>query len=71
MAVVNIMDYSTTDKEKVLITRADNASALASDSNLIINRWASTAAITSIQVTTTSTPTFSIGTTMALYGIIA
>lgn len=68
MGIANIMDYSATDKEKVVIARGDDASTA-----VIMNagRWGNTAAITSILVTTGGANTFSIGTTMALYGIIS
>jgi hypothetical protein len=68
MGIANIMDYSATDKEKVLIARADSA---ATATLMNAGRWGNTAAITSILVTTGGANTFSIGTTMALYGIIS
>jgi len=68
MAVSNIMDYSTTDKEKLMISKVDNAGT-ANSNGVSVHRWANTSAITSVQVTTTDANTFSIGTTMALYGI--
>jgi hypothetical protein len=64
---INIMDYSATDKHKTIISRAD-ASALAAEA--FVNRWASTAAVTSVEIRT-STGNWAAGSTFALYGVIA
>ena len=61
----NIMDYSATDKHKtVLVRQSATGEAVA----MRANRWANTAAITSLNVSTT-TNSFSAGFTFALYGI--
>lgn len=65
--VANIMDYATTDKHTTIISRADQA---ANGSEAFVNRWANTAAVTSVQVLT-STGNWAIGTTVALYGVAA
>jgi hypothetical protein len=64
---INIMDYSATDKHKTIISRADQA---ANGTDAIFTRWANTAAVTSVQILT-STGNWAIGTTVALYGIAA
>jgi hypothetical protein len=64
---LNIMDYSATDKHKTIISRASQA---ANGTEAFANRWASTSAVTSIQIVT-STGNWAIGSTFALYGVIA
>jgi len=66
----NIFDYSQTDKHKVTLGRANGHGA---SSWAYAGRWASTAAITSITVTSpdTGTDLFGIGSTFALYGVKA
>jgi len=61
------MDYSTTNKHKAVLSRGDNA---ANGTEAIVAQWANTAAINSIQLITSS-GNFSIGSTFALYGVIA
>lgn len=60
--ILNIFDYSATDKHKSILNRYDQAGNGAS---MIAGRWASTAAITSI---TTNGP-FNAGSNFSLYGI--
>jgi hypothetical protein len=64
---INILDYSATDKHTTIISRANNA---VNGTEAFVNRWANTAAVTSVQIFT-STGNWSIGTTAALYGIVA
>ena len=64
---INIMDYSATDKHKTIISQA---SAAANGAEAFVNRWANTAAVTSVQILT-STGNWAIGTTVALYGIVS
>jgi hypothetical protein len=64
----DIMDYSATDKHKTLISRYSNA---ANEAGAMASRWANTAAITTVQVITTSAATYAAGTTFSLYGVIA
>jgi hypothetical protein len=63
----SVMDYSATDKHKSVLVRQSSAadSALA-----IAGRWANTAAVTSLAVSL-GAATFSTGTTLSLYGILA
>ena len=62
---INIMDYSATDKHKTIISRASQA---ANGAEMFANRWGNTAAITSVQILT-STGNWAVGSTFALYGI--
>ena len=64
---IGVMDYSITDKHKAIISRAGQA---ANGSEVIANVWANTAAVTSIEVST-STGNWAIGSTFALYGIVS
>jgi hypothetical protein len=64
-AIVQIMDYSATDKHKTVLGRSDNA---ISNVQLKAGRWANTAAITTIQVLASNMLS---GTTLSLYGISA
>jgi len=61
---LQLMDYSATDKHKTTLLRMDNAGHTQAQAN----RWANTAAITSIYL---YNATFSIGSTFSLYGVIA
>jgi hypothetical protein len=68
LGVMQIMDYSVTDKHKTALLRhglgnTDNVVARAA-------RWSNTAAITSISLTVT-TGNIAIGSTFNLFGIVA
>jgi len=63
--LLNIMDYSATDKHKTVLSRLDNA---ADSTRATATRWANTAAITSVQILVNA-GTFAAGSTFALYGI--
>jgi len=64
---IDIMDYAQTDKHKTTLSRGD-----APDTRTVAlaGRWASTSAITSIQVIAESS-TWLAGTSFALYGIVS
>jgi phage tail sheath gpL-like len=68
----NIMDYSATDKHKTVIHRLDmgpnGSSTLIQDVSMMTNRWASTAAITSIKVYSQNGQ-LTANSTFSLYGI--
>jgi hypothetical protein len=64
---INIMDYSATNKHKTILSRADQA---ANGTDAHSNRWKNTAAVTSVQILT-STGNWAAGSTFALYGIVA
>jgi hypothetical protein len=63
--VMNIMDYSATDKHKTYIFRDNIASSLVVAQ---VGRWANTTAISTVALISSSS-TFVVGTTVALYGI--
>jgi len=63
---ISILDYSSTDKHKILLSRADS---YADNSGGTAGRWASTAAINTLTITSTSAETFGIGSTFYLYGV--
>jgi hypothetical protein len=66
-SILQLMDYSATDKHKTLLTRSNRQS---SGLDAIATRWANTSAITSVALSPTSS-TFSSGCTFSLYGVIA
>jgi len=61
--IIQIMDYSATDKHKTGLSRTGPANEIV---RAVASRWANTAAITSI---VTNNVTFASGTTLSLYGI--
>ena len=65
MSITQFLDYSATDKHKTTLHRI----SFPNTTHVLANagRWANTAAITSIEV---YNPTFAIGFTAALYGIV-
>lgn len=64
--IVQIMDYSATDKHKTYLSR-NNVNAAQVQANA--HRYASTSAITSLAIVP-ATGTISTGTTFSLYGIV-
>ena len=62
--IANIMDYSATDKHKTVLVRSDNA---GDRTRAYAGRWASTSAVTSIQLDPTSA-NWNSGTTISLWG---
>jgi hypothetical protein len=65
--ILQVMDYSATDKHKTSLLRTDNSGNQTTAWSL---RWANTAAITSLSFVTV-TGTFQTGSTFSLYGINA
>jgi|APGre2960657404_1045060.scaffolds.fasta_scaffold25177_2 hypothetical protein len=63
--VVNVFQYNNTNMEKSYLSKGNSAATAV---EWISGRWASTAAITSIGVTTSSN-NFATGTVFSLYGI--
>lgn len=61
---VNIMDYSATDKHKMIFVRSDAANQIIIGG---VNRWASNNAVNTIQIG--SNRTYQSGMTLSLYGI--
>lgn len=66
-SINQIMDYSATDKHKIVLTRASSSQTAVS---AYASRWASTGAITSLSIVSTS-GTLAAGSTVVLYGIEA
>lgn len=67
--IVNIMDYSTSDKHKTVISRQNTASD--SRVRVIASRWANTAAVTSLLCRVDTGANWNAGSTFTLYGIEA
>jgi hypothetical protein len=65
-AVIQIMDYSATDKHKTILSRTQESGITAVLANA--GRYASTSAVTSIRMFT-SANSYATGSTFALYGI--
>jgi hypothetical protein len=65
-AFIHILDYTRTDKHKT--TLSDAHSNPDTEIGLICNRWANTAAITTVALVNDS-GTYQTGTTFALYGV--
>ena len=66
-AIMNLMDYSVTDKHKSMLIRGD---VPQSHTVAWANRWASTSAVTSITVLM-SGGSLQTGSTFSLYGVAA
>lgn len=71
VTIVNFMDYSATDKHKTILQRGNRSD---SQVNARAQRWASTSAITSIQLyapdfISGTQDSWNAGSTFALYGI--
>jgi hypothetical protein len=64
-SIIQIMDYSATDKHKTVLIRNGLASTFV---NASANRWANTAAITTVSF---QVGTYGAGSTFNLYGVIA
>jgi hypothetical protein len=65
-AIIQIMDYSATDKHKTALVRSGDSSTSVEAS---ANRWANTAAVTSVLVQFGTNLTA--GSTLNLFGVIA
>jgi hypothetical protein len=68
-SIIQIMDYSATDKHKSILGRGGGANDIV---KMSATRWANTAAVNSVAVIAIPSPrTFNSGTTLTLYGIEA
>lgn len=65
-ALIQIMDYSATDKHKTVLLRTNEA---GQSTDATTGRWANTSAITSIQIYGAGSSNFTVGSTLGLYGI--
>jgi hypothetical protein len=68
--ILQIQDYSATDKHKTVLTRTNINGDTYPGTTAMAGRWASTSAITSILVYPSS-GSFIAGSTFSLYGVIA
>jgi len=68
VSTINLFDYSATNKHKSGLIRTDNAGQVTVAQSI---RWASTAAITSVNFCLTVGYSFAIGSTFTLYGVAA
>ena len=66
--IIQIMDYSATDKHKTILTRANRAGDTI---DALAGRWANTSAITSVTVYSISGFSFAANSTFNLYGVIS
>lgn len=66
--IVNIMDYSVTDKVKPVLSRGNNAGS-GTSTGANAHRWVNTEAIDS--VTCQASGTYAAGSTFTLFGIVA
>lgn len=71
--IMHIFDFSATDKHKSVLQRINAFASSASNYNTSAQaaRWASTSAITSIEVAGYYAQNFNAGSTFSLYGIAA
>jgi hypothetical protein len=67
-AIFHVMDYSATDKHKTIINRDNTQTGLVVAQ---ATRWADTAAISTIAITSFTGNSFVLGSTFSLYGIAA
>jgi len=65
---VQIMDYSATDKHKTSLFRGNVIGLNAAGAQAVASRWASTAAVTSLSISS-SVDFFAAGATFKLFGI--
>jgi hypothetical protein len=68
-SILQIMDYSATDKHKTGLSRYGSAGK--SEVDMGASRWANTAAVTSLVVRIAPSGSFNSGTSFSLYGVIA
>lgn len=64
--IIQIMDYSSTNKHKIRLNRM---SVPGDQATMVATRWANTAAVTSLRFTLGSN-TISSGTTLSLFGVV-
>jgi hypothetical protein len=68
-SIVQIMDYSATNKHKTALVRSNYAGDNLPGVWACAGRWANTAAITSVSIDPDSTTQLASGTTISLYGV--
>jgi len=67
--IVQIMDYSATDKHKSSLSRTSADETDATRVGAVAGRWANTSAITSLAIEASVAQTFDTGSSFYLYGI--
>lgn len=67
---LNVLDYSTSNKHKNVLSRSGNANTGAGV-DATASRWANTAAVTSMSFTLNGGLSFAVGDTLCLYGVSA
>jgi len=67
--ILNLMDYSATDKHKTALSRGNNPSL--GFVTMMASRWANTAVVTTIALSIDSGASFASGSTFNLYAVIA
>lgn len=67
LSVLDIIDYSASDKNKATLTRGGSTTSIS----MYAGRWASNDAITSILISSFTGGNFSAGSTFTLYGVLA
>lgn len=65
---MNVMDYSASDKHKTVLNRTGDQQTGA---DMLVGRWANNTPITSLTIIGGSSSTFTVGSTIAVYGILA
>ena len=65
LQIVQIMDYSATDKHKTFLSRSNNTGYVA----MHAGRWANTSAITSVKIMTGLGANYVAGSTFQLFGV--
>lgn len=70
-SIIQIFDYSQTNKHKFVIYRQNVADSGGGDSTLVGGRWISQNAITSITFFSTNSVNFPVGSAFSLYGIVS
>lgn len=65
--IIQFMDYAQTNKHKMVLMRTNRASA---GTSMIVGRWGSTEAITSIQLVTDG-GNFNTGSSFYMYGLVS
>jgi hypothetical protein len=68
-AILQIMDYSATDKHKTALGRYGSTGQ--SEVDMSATRWANTAAVTSLLVRIAPSGSFNSGVSLSLYGVIS
>jgi hypothetical protein len=65
--IIQILDYSATDKHKTYLSRANNA---GNGTAALVGRWGNTSAITTVEISSQA-GSIRTGTTISLYGIVS